>query len=354
MAAGILVGCAVGCGGPSSVPPASPEAPLASEAAGRAPSSASGVDGPSAPASSDDVKRAISALKSRDLEGARVALESAIKRDPKHADAHHYLGVVQEQSGRKAEAEASYRRALALQPDLEESVLNLAALLIESSNAEEAALIVKRALKKFPKNAALWLNYATALSAKSDTDGANKAFDEALAIEPSNGQFLLTYAAHLARAGRRQDAALKLKDAERLASSDPGLLAAIALEHKAQRDFRACRDVLDRAVTLQDVAELRIYRGACKLALKDLSGATADFRQAVSQDPKSALAHYSLGNALADGGNLNDAVSEWQTCISLGAGTPLAQAAEKKIASLKTKSQPAKRGQGKPNGASTK
>lgn len=346
MSAGLVAGLLGACGGPSAAPPpASPEASLAPEApAGESAKGPTASDGPAASASSEEVRRAITAIKAGDFSAARATLEAAIARDPKHADAHHYLGVVLEQAGNKAQAEASYRRALALQPDLEESTTNLSALLIESGKFDDAVALTKRALTKGQKNASLWLNLATALSGKGDVDGANKAFEEALRLEPSNGSYLLTYASHLGRAGRHVDAVSKLREAERVGAADPGLLAAIALEHKAQRDFRACREVLDRAIALNDVAELRIYRGACKLALKDLAGATADFKHAVDTEPKSALAHYSLGNALADSGKMSEAVSEWQACIAAASGGTLAQAAEKKITMAKTKGQGSKRG----------
>mgnify|MGYP000476344249 CR=1 FL=1 len=57
--------------------------------------------------------------------------------------------------------------------------------------------------------------------------------------------------------------------------------------------------VMDKAVALKDIAELRIYRGTCKLGLHDLPGATTEFKDAVTKEPNNALAHYSLGNALA-------------------------------------------------------
>jgi tetratricopeptide (TPR) repeat protein len=148
---------------------------------------------------------------------------------------------------------------------------------------------------------------------------------------------LVTYASHLARNGRKDDAVGDLKQAEKLATNDAGVLASIALEYKAMKDFKTCLAILDKAIGMKDVAELRIYRGTCKLGLRDLSGATTEFKDAVSKEPNNALAHYSLGNALADSGKLAEAISEWETYLKIAPDGPQARAAERKIAIAKAK-----------------
>lgn len=295
------------------------------------------IEGPAAPSSSDDVKKGIIALKAGDLNGAKAAFEVAVGKNPKQADGYHYLGLVNDQTGQKAEAEKNYRKALELHPDLEESAVNLAAILVESGKFDDAAALMKKAIAKNPKNAALQVNLGMALSGKNDVDGANKAFEEAFKLEPNNGIHLVTYASHLARNNKKDEAITKLKQAEKMSASDAGVLASIALEYKGMRDFKSCIAVLDKAVGLKDLAELRIYRGACKLGLKDLPGATTEFKDAVAKEPNNALAHYSLGNALADSGKLPEAITEWETYLKLQPDGPQAKAAEKKISIAKAK-----------------
>jgi Flp pilus assembly protein TadD len=331
---GVMVALAA-CGGegaqravqtPSEPPPSEPSS-----------SGAAKRDGQVAPASSDDVKQGIVALKAGDVNGAKAAFEVAVQKDPKKADAHHYLGLVLDQTGNKPEAERQYRAALELDPGLEESAVNLAAILVEGGKFDEAAALMKKAIAKDPKNAALHVNLGVALAGKNDVDGASKAFDEALRIEPKSGITLVTYASVLAKANRKDEAVARLKQAEKASASDPGVLASVALEYKGLRDFKSCVTVLDEAIAVKDVAELRMYRGACRLGLKDLPGATGDFKDAVAKEPNNAVAHYSLGNALADGGKLPDAISEWETYLKLAPQGPQAKAAEKKIALAKTK-----------------
>ena len=334
----LALGSFAACGGSSGPPPETPPGAGASSGSEAPPSQPRGnLEGPAAPASSDDVKNGIAALKSGDLNGARAAFEAAIQKNPKKADAYHYLGVVQDQSGQRGEAEKSFRKALEIDPNLEESATDLAAILVEAGKLDEAAALMKKAVARNPRNAALRVNLGMALSGKNDVDGASKEFEEAARLEPNNGIHLVTHAAHLSRSGKKDEATAKLRQAEKVAASDAGILSSVALEYKGLKDFKSCVSVLDRAIGLKDVAELRVYRGACKLGLKDLPGATAEFKDAVAKEPNNALAHYTLGNALADGGKLSEAIAEWETCLKLAPDGPQAKAAEKKIALAKTK-----------------
>lgn len=329
---------AAACGGGETRPPEAPRQPVASEVTeGTSSEAGSAKSAGPASTSSDDVKKGLVALEAGDLNGARAAFEVAVQKNPTQADAHHYLGLVNDQTGNKADAEKSYARALELQPDLEESAVNLAAILVETGRYDAAAALTKKGLAKNPKSAALQLNLAMALSGKDDVGGANAAFEEAIKLEPRSGIHLVTYAGHLARTNRRDEAIAKLKEAEKVASNDAGVLASVALEYKGLKEFKRCVAVLDKAVHVKDVAELRIYRGACKLGLKDLPGATTEFKDAVAKDPNSALARYSLGNALADGGKLTEAIAEWEAYVRLAPEGPHVKAAEKKIAIAKAK-----------------
>jgi Tfp pilus assembly protein PilF len=346
----VIAAAITACGGPSgdTKPPETPDSTSKTSQADPTPSTSGStknptMEGPAAPSSSEDVKKGISALKAGDLPGAKAAFESAIQKNPKQADAYHYLGLVYDQSGQKPEAEKNYRRALELDATLEEPAINLAAILIDGGKFDEAVSLMKRAIAKDAKSAALEVNLGMALSGKGDVDGANKAFDEAVKLEPSNALTLVTYASHLSKNNKKDDAVAKLKQAEKIAASDAGVLASVALEYKGLHDYKSCIAVLDKAIAVKDIAELRIYRGTCRLGMRDLPGATNEFKDAVAKEPNNALAHYSLGNALADGKHLPEAIAEWETYLKLAPDGPQAKAAERKIGIAKGKS---KEGQG--------
>lgn len=338
---GLACGAAVlvaACGGGDTKPANSP-------ASSASPTNASGpspVAGPpmkgadrAASSSSADVTKGIEALKAGDLNGAKALFEVAIQSNPKQADAHFYLGVVLEQQGNKAAAEKEYKEALAAQPDLVEASANLTALYVESKKNDEAIGVAKKALEKNPRHAELQLNYAAALAAKGDKDGSQKAFEEAIKLKPTDARFFLMYAHELAEWKKNDDALAKLKQAAKLGDADAAVLAEVGFELKALKEFKECIAVMDKAVALKDVAELRIYRGQCRLGLKEKDAALADFQSAVQKEPSSAPAHYHLGGALADTGKLKEAIAEWEQAVKLQPTGPLAKGAEQKIAKAK-------------------
>ena len=114
------------------------------------------------------------AVKAGDWTGARAAFEAAIKKNPKQADAHYYLGLVMDKTGDRPAAEKSYKTALELQPDLQEAAENLTAIYVEGQKFDEAIAVAKKALARNAKNAEMQLNLAVALSGKGDVDGASE------------------------------------------------------------------------------------------------------------------------------------------------------------------------------------
>jgi len=295
------------------------------------------MEGPTAKPSSDDVSKGIAAMKKGDWNGARDAFEAAIKKNPKQADAHHYLGVVMEKTGDRAAARKHYEDALAADPTLEEAAVNLVALNIEDKKWDDAITLAKRVLGKNAKNAPMLVNLAVALAGKNDQPGATKAFEDAIKLEPNKPDYYITYAQYLTQWNKRDEALATLKKAQGTAGDDPGTLAGIAIEFKNLKAYDACISAMDKAIAAKDAAELRVYRGHCKLGQKDLPGALADFQDAVKKEPNSAPPHYSLGNALADSGKFAEAIAEWETYLKLAPTGPFAKNAEAKIKIAKTK-----------------
>jgi tetratricopeptide (TPR) repeat protein len=348
LALAALASIAIACGGgnadkPPTTPATSDTSPK-SASTGNAPASSGTaetpkgpMEGPTAKPSSDDVGKGIAAMKKGDWNGAKEAFEAAIKKNPKQADAHHYLGVVMEKTGDRAAAKKHYEDALAADPALEEAAVNLVAINIEDKKWDDAIKLAKSVLAKNAKNAPMHVNLAVALAGKDDKAGATKSFEDAIKLEPNKPDFYITYAQYQTQWGKRDEAIATLKKAQGTAGDDPATLAGIAIEFKNLKDYDSCIAAMDKAIAAKDAAELRVYRGHCKLGKKDLPAALADFQEAVKKEPNSAPPHYSLGNALADSGKFAEAITEWETYLKLAPTGPFAKNAEGKIKVAKTK-----------------
>ncbi len=350
---GLVLGAVLGiglaaCGGGEKPPAtaASVDPPLDGANAGTTPGSAkpaAGGDGAVAPSTSDDVTKGTAAVKAGDWTAARASFEAAIKKNPKQADAHYYLGLVMDRTGDKAAAEKSYKEALAIQPDLQEAAENLTAVYVETQKFDEAIAIAKKALAKNAKNAEMQLNLAVALAGKGDADGATKAFEDALKLAPNDARFYLAYAQHLTATKKAEAAVAKLKEAARVAGDDAALLGSIGFELRTARAVPECIAAFDRAIGLKDNADFRTNRAMCKLAGKDRAGALADFQAATQKEASFAPAHYWLGSMLHDDGKYPEAATEYDAYLKAAPKGPMAKAAEAKMKLAKQKKKPEKK-----------
>ncbi|MDB5220853.1 MAG: Domain containing protein [Myxococcaceae bacterium] len=332
----------VGCGGGKPAETPNPSlTPVAPAATGTTPAAA-GTDGPAAASSSDEVTKGTAAVKAGDWTAARAYFEAAIKKNPKQADAHYYLGLVMDKTGDRAAAEKSYRTALDLQPDLQEASENLTAIYIETQKFDDAVTLAKKALAKNSKNAEMQLNLAIALSGKGDIDGATKAFDGALKLAPNDPRFYLAYAQHLGAAKKNDEAVGKLKEALRVAGDDPVMLGTIGGEFRTARDVPDCIAAFDKAITLKDNADFRTNRAMCKMAAKDKAGAVTDLQAAATKDPAFAPAHYWLGSIFHDDGKFPEAIAEYDAYLKAAPKGPMAKKAEEKSKLAKDKKKPEK------------
>jgi tetratricopeptide (TPR) repeat protein len=331
------------CGGPAQ-PADKPDPSLAppASAAATPPATPSGSDGPAATSTSDDVTKGTAAVKAGDWSTARASFEAAIKKNPKQADAHYYLGLVMDKTGDRGAAERSYKTALELQPDLQEAAENLTAIYVETQKYDDAIGVAKKSLARNAKNSDMQLNLAMALSGKGDLDGATKAFDDAVKLAPNDARFYLAYAQHLNGAKKNGEAIAKLKQAQRVAGDDPALLGTIGFELRTARAVPECIAAFDKAISLKDNADFRTNRALCKYAAKDKPGAVADLQAATTKEPAFAPAHYWLGSWMHEDGKFAEAIAEYDAYLKNAPKGPMAKAAEAKSKLAKDKKKPEK------------
>ena len=121
------------------------------------------------------------------------------KRDPDHAEAHYNLGLVLAALGRREEAEASYRRGLALKPGSVDGHNNLGVLLEEVGRYEEAAACYRRAIELAPELAHPLNNLGVLLKESGQLAAALQTHRRAIALDPdlpavhSNMLYTLNY-----------------------------------------------------------------------------------------------------------------------------------------------------------------
>ena len=208
-----------------------------------------------------------------DYERAIGLLERAVSTTPNNAAAHRALGRAYVENGRETEGYAELVIALLLDPNDVETLTELGRLHLTGG--------LKERRQGVPVDSVA---------------GAGEALERAVAIDPANRLALRALADALIRAGRTTEGKQRLEESERLQS-------------RAIEDDRRAKT----AAVLRLNAEIR--RGQ-----QDYAGAIDLWRQAISLQGGNAALHLRLAEALAAAKRTDEAVAEYLTAISLGAG----------------------------------
>lgn len=115
----------------------------------------------------------------------------ATQANPADFGAEANLGILEQNSGRKADAEAAYRQALTLKSDDPKSVAgiqeNLAGLLRLDGKLDEAATLLTQAASADPTNVSVQDNLGAIYEKQGKKDLALAAYKQALTLKPGNG-----------------------------------------------------------------------------------------------------------------------------------------------------------------------
>jgi tetratricopeptide (TPR) repeat protein len=318
-------GMAGGCGG-APPPPAESTPDLGSSAA---PAPAPSSSAPSPPPSNESLA-GIKAFDAGDYASARTSFEAAVKKNPKNYEVLLNLGLACEKLGDKTAAEAAYKKALEIKPDLENASTELSALYEDEGRTDDALAAATAGLSAHPDSAPLLENAGVALAAKGDQDGARQKLEQAAKVAASNPMFQLTLA-HWLNAWHTKDAAAHLDAALNLAKDDYGLIASIGLEYRLAGEFPSCIKTFDRAVAIKDGGEVRTERALCHHGLKDDKATLDDLSAAVSIEPTYAPAHYYLGGRFAQAKQWKQAAAEYSKYLELAPNGSLAKPAAERL-----------------------
>jgi protein O-GlcNAc transferase len=114
----------------------------------------------------------------------------AAQANPADFGIEYNLGVLEQNAGRKADAEAAYRQALTLKTDdpkaYKEAQTNLALLLSNDGKADEAATLLTQAVQANPKDADLQADLGIVEEKQDKKVLALAAFKQALILDPNN------------------------------------------------------------------------------------------------------------------------------------------------------------------------
>lgn len=323
-----------------------------------------------------EIRQAEDAIDKKDYVTAEKLLSAVTTRDTKSYRAWFDLGFLYNEQGRKDDSIGAYRKAVAANPDIFESNLNLGLMLARTGNPEaetflRAATLLKPTDKAEEGLTRAWLSLAHVLETSKPED-AVAAYRAALKLQPGNAETHLALGALLERQkdgkGAEAEYQLALKPGPATDSSSSEAVTALANLYMQEKRFPEAEAMLRKLVAARGGdAVLHVQLGrvlaatgkydeavnemetGLKLAPGD-AGAVRDladiyslqkknaqaeplYRQLLTSTPNDAELHHALGKSLLDQHKFPEAQAEFLAAVKLkpdfgGAYGDLAAAAD--------------------------
>jgi protein O-GlcNAc transferase len=220
------------------------------------------------------------------------------------------------QEGRLAEAEASYRCALAVEPGNADALNMLGVVALQSGRSDTAVEMIRQAIKTNARNPAYFYNLGIALRADGKLSEAIAAARQAVGLKPDMAEAHFTLGSFLHEEGKLEEAVAAYRQTIRFqpgtAQAHSNLGEALRRLGRPREAEAAAREAL-RLGPGQPVAHCHL---GC--ALHDqgkLEEAVAEFRHAIRLMPEFAEAHCYLGTVLCKQGKLEEALAATRHAI---------------------------------------
>jgi tetratricopeptide (TPR) repeat protein len=200
--------------------------------------------------SAEDIrKHALAVQNDGDLARAATMLRRAIRMDPDQVDAIIQLGSVYLAQQRHSEAEVAFREALDIDPDSVYSIRHLVQCVQHRPDAHDQSLkLLKHALEIDPEDAAIWIQLASVYGNNSETyDKSDDAFKRGLEIAPNSPSALHNYG-QLKRVRGDLDGAVELLlRANELQPNDSNYAFSLALCYLFREELDLAMEWLNKA-----------------------------------------------------------------------------------------------------------
>lgn len=303
-----------------------------------------------------EFRKAVAAAQAKDFATAEPLLKQAAEDNPQNYQAWFYLGYVYSETNRPDDAIAAYHKAVALQPTVIESNLDLAVLLAEKGESEAGVYLHKAAKLKptpdqqktltqvwallanklkttdpagavdayqtlaelRPKDPAPLLELGQFLESRKDTTAAEKAYKQALARDPNSSDALALLSNLYLRQNRLPDAEQTLASFVRAnPQSINGHLQLGRVYRMEQKNPEATAE-FEKALELKpgDSDTLREL-AAVQLDSKNYSAAEATVRNLIAKEPNDATLYFQLGHTLSKEAKYEEAEAAYVQAIKL-------------------------------------
>lgn len=254
----------------------------------------------------------------QDLAGAEALYREAILLHPEIPEAHNNLGAILGDTGRKAEARMAFARAVELNPDYGEALNNLGLLLRAAGEIDDAVDCLERAIRTAPQRVDWINNLGNAYLEEMRIQEALELYDRSIAIDPGFAFARNNRAVALRGLGRFDES---IRELEALLEHNPDYFEAINNLGLALRDSgrrKEAIDIFERALSIApDAQEARINLGVTFQELGRHEEARQVARDLLERDPSCYDAWDIIGHCAYEDGDYDLAYEFFGRAIEL-------------------------------------
>lgn len=193
-------------------------------------------------------------------------------KDPKDVDSLVMMGRLDRVIENSVDAEAAFKKVLAIDPDNEDAVTGLASVYSDRGDAKGSSALLEKLTKKNPSPRS-YLALATNYETMREYALAADAYAKAIELDPTHVEWNQALAQDQVQAGRLDDALKTYQAMAEAAPQDATPYLGMAEIYGEKKDLTQARKAMDKAKELDgDNPEVR-YR---EVILLDQEGRTAD------------------------------------------------------------------------------
>ncbi|MGA7524276.1 MAG: tetratricopeptide repeat protein [Acidobacteriaceae bacterium] len=253
---------------------------------------------------------------------AQARMKEAVEQSPRDAQLWDELGTLEAQRQEWSDADASFRRAVQLNPDLAMAHLHLG--LTQKAEQEPGALEeIRRANALAPRKPVILAQLAQLLMASGNDREAIPLLRDALIADPGSATAAYQLGLALQRTGSVNEAIPLLEKAAAAERTNAEVLTNLGMALCQAQRAKDAVPVLQNAVSLSPRdTTARENLAAAYIQLSRFDDAVAQLREALRLNPGAPQLHYDLGLALKMKDDDADAIPEFEAAEKQNPSAP--------------------------------
>jgi tetratricopeptide (TPR) repeat protein len=227
-------------------------------------------------------------LTAKDAAKARKILDTELAKEPKNALLWELSGRYSLGTGKPAEAEAAFLKAIEIAPDFPAPYYQLGLLYASQKKFPESEARLRKVVEKNDKNIGARVLLGMMLDSQGKSDAAVKEYRKVLELSPKNPIAANNLAANLADTGGNLDEALKFAQIAREAvPEEPTVADTLGWVYYRKGLFDSALPLIaDAAGKAKNNASIRYHHGMVLAKKGKGREAAAELKAALSLDPK--------------------------------------------------------------------